>query len=418
VLLTLAFAVTACSKPAAYKYTPEEKALMQQSVFEYDAENPPTPEDPETPVNPEAPVTPVCVGNNPDAAGCRPIHLSFKTMCTGSFVQYGASFAESGDLKLAFVDQLGQSHCEIPLPKTDRVDQVINKVISIAPLAVSCPQITAGDYRMFVVPIEKTPPYNERSKQALLGNRGDQNGTMISSAVAGVPVKIEGSANQLTLNLLGQQLWMLLGKPGKHATPEINELVEGRCDATKSPLLIQLSGDHSYSPLRFTPPSQGIYFDIFGRENNYQQTQISWFADQNVARSNGFLALPNARGEVNGIDQLFGNNTTGPDGKFSANGYEALRKYDSRKDGKIDRADRVFSKLRLWLDLDLNGKASSNELYSLDTFGIERLSLSYDSDYNESDKYGNQILMKSIVDARNGVKHLMYDVWFIVSGLE
>ncbi len=54
-------------------------------------------------------------------------------------------------------------------------------------------------------------------------------------------------------------------------------------------------------------------------------------------RDNYFLVLPNSSGGVSGIDEMFGDNTRGPDGKFAANGYEVrLKSIVSMEDGCVN----------------------------------------------------------------------------------
>lgn len=58
-----------------------------------------------------------------------------------------------------------------------------------------------------------------------------------------------------------------------------------------------------------------------------------FFPNQDYA----LLTLPDSQGRIAGIDQLFGDNTFGPDGAFAANGYAALAKYDGKtSDGRLD----------------------------------------------------------------------------------
>lgn len=85
--------------------------------------------------------------------------------------------------------------------------------------------------------------------------------------------------------------------------------------------------------LDLTPPWEGVFFDILGRNSfpsAFTKTLISWLSP---ASRGGiyFIALPGADGAVRGIDQLFGDNTTGPDGRFASNGFAALAKYGTRR---------------------------------------------------------------------------------------
>lgn len=182
-----------------------------------------------------------------------------------------------------------------------------------------------------------------------------------------------------------------------------------------SPLVVQLGTE----PLRMTAPRDGVLFDIKGanaRPVPYAPVAISWL-DPKSRADNYFLALPNERGEILGIDQLFGNNTLGPwkAAPFAPNGFEALRKHDDNHDGVIDRADPVFSRLRLWHDLNGDGAAQKGELVSLADAKVESVDLAaaYNPDYFEEDVHGNSIRGKSVVTMRDQSLRLLFDVWFV-----
>ncbi|MEO0336530.1 MAG: hypothetical protein AAF202_09050, partial [Pseudomonadota bacterium] len=154
-------------------------------------------------------------------------------------------------------------------------------------------------------------------------------------------------------------------------------------------------------------PLDGIRFNIKGHNDDNRLRQISWPIDDSMA----YIALPDSRGRVESIDQLFGDNTLGPDGKFSRDGYHALSKYDLNDDEQIDQDDGVFSKLRLFFDRNRNGRADSGELVSLKRAGITSVDLRFDPRYKEKDIYGNKILYKSVADSEDGML-LVFDIWF------
>lgn len=176
-----------------------------------------------------------------------------------------------------------------------------------------------------------------------------------------------------------------------------------RCDSFSSPLVIKMGTD----PIRLSSPTDGILFDIQGENSNHVKKQISWPVDDAVA----FIALPNEEGRVLGINELFGDNTKGNDGRFSAHGYEALAKYDDNYDGVIDGKDAVFSKLRLFFDRNRDGESQVGELVALSSKGIESIDLAFDATYAEKDKYGNKILFKSLARTQTGYL-LVFDIWF------
>lgn len=195
------------------------------------------------------------------------------------------------------------------------------------------------------------------------------------------------------------------------------------CDYFDSPLFVDFRGQQ-FQPVYMDLTSQieGVLFDILGRAGNYLKSQISWLAHSQVSSYFMFLAFPAQDGQVHGIDQLFGNNTYGPDGQFASDGFHALTKWDGRSqigaaaptkaDGYIDRDDAVFHRLRLWADRNINGAADPGELMALDEAGIEYFDLDYDETYYERDSHGNEVRYKSAVKMKNGSVVPMFDLWF------
>lgn len=182
-----------------------------------------------------------------------------------------------------------------------------------------------------------------------------------------------------------------------------------KCDSI-DPLVIQLHTEKP-QPIALTAPWQGVWFDLLGNMNVQPLSPVlaSWFA--NTESENYFLALPDENGNVLGAEELFGNATTGPDGRFSSHGFEALAKYDSNKDHMITEEDAIFKKLRLWKDINLDGVAQPNELFTLEEKGVIAIDLKYDDRYQETDKYGNVTKYKSIVIMKDDSYGLVYDIW-------
>lgn len=199
------------------------------------------------------------------------------------------------------------------------------------------------------------------------------------------------------------------------------------CDQNLSPLFVDFrppTQSTHHSPL--TSPEKGVLFDLMGDFPiapfaAFQKTQISWFTDSRLA----FIVLPDAGGQVKGINELFGDRTKGPDGLSADNGFAALGKYDgyvpagelstqfSRyADGTITAKDWVFSRLRLWFDLNSNGVSDPGELRSLSEMGVKAIDLTYDENYREMDQYKNEIRYKSVLVRTDGSMLLVFDVWF------
>lgn len=181
------------------------------------------------------------------------------------------------------------------------------------------------------------------------------------------------------------------------------------CDSD-DPLLVQLS-TLKPKPIRLTAPEDGVMFDLLGQmiQPAHEKVLTSWFAESDT--ENYFLTLPDAQGQVLGIDQLFGNSTRGPDGKFASQGFAALAKYDEDHDGLITIEDSVFSKLRLWKDANRDGIAQPEELFTLEEKGVIAFDLHFDPRYKEKDQYGNMVKYKSVVKMKDNSYGLVYDLW-------
>lgn len=83
-------------------------------------------------------------------------------------------------------------------------------------------------------------------------------------------------------------------------------------------------------------------------------------------------------GKITSNKQLFG------EGVDYKNGFEALMRYDSNKDGVIDSKDKMFSKLVLWQDANGNGVSEKEELFSLESRGVKSISLKYKDDKRQN----------------------------------
>ncbi|MGE4130749.1 MAG: hypothetical protein AB7F86_03880 [Bdellovibrionales bacterium] len=199
---------------------------------------------------------------------------------------------------------------------------------------------------------------------------------------------------------------------------------ESQCDAKLSPLMIKLKEGSTQGTvgLKLTDPNQGRLFDGLGRDATpaHSPVKVSWMT---TADEFGFIALPDANGQVTGIDQLFGNHTEGPDGNTSLHGYEALGKWDGRPhpssslpgglpDGVIDAQDPVFSALRIWIDQNLDAVAQTNELHPLSELKIQRIDLNIDARFYERDVYGNEIIYKTVAQREDSSLMVVFDLWW------
>jgi hypothetical protein len=286
----------------------------------------------------------------------------------------GSNIATASSLTMRVYNQAGQLACTLNDTASMKA-QVKSSYISIK----NC-NLPNGEYALLVI-----------SPDNIVLGAPTEFDIVDGSVAAGNPVRVLADAN------VEQN-----GGPAYQGYP---------CDNTASPLYVDFREENTYDFL--SSPKDGVLFDILGANNSpvYTKSQISWFTQGNMA----LLALPDQNGEVNNIDQLFGNNTKDANGGFAANGFLALAKYDSNLDRMIDQKDAVFSKLKLWFDKNQDGVAQARELKSLSEKAIVSIDLDYDPNFAERDQYGNEILYKSVVNLRTGSMKAIFDVWFKLS---
>ena len=177
------------------------------------------------------------------------------------------------------------------------------------------------------------------------------------------------------------------------------------CDQVYSPLIIELQGEG----IRLSSAKDGVYFDI---DNKGAQARVAWPQDPKAA---GFLVLDrNNNGKIDGINELFGNHTVGPDGYSSANGFLALKKYNTHHDKNsehiIDQRDEIFAKLQVWRDYNRDGQAQKHELNTLSELDIKSIQLNYSLGI-EVDIHGNETRQRSLVEKHDGSSLRILDIW-------
>lgn len=373
----LSFAFQNCAK-AKFSIDPGAKseALGKENVFDH---------------GDDGNIAGTVPGDDGNTSGM-PIGFGFE--CSNAHSQQaGGNLLTVQAAKIVIVDKSNKVACELT---GDFKTQILNtKKITITP----CADLAAGKYEAHVM--DASVPSNQFLMKEL--TQDDIKFT----------VNADGSYTPQTkkVNILydynsQNNLYNSVNTAGTSTSA-----TQKNCDSRVSPLIISM--DSQSRGINLTSPLAGIQFDILG-ENSFPKAhdkkQISWLTPDD--QEYYFIVLPNKNGQVLGIDEMFGDNTRGPDGKFAANGYAALSKYDDDKDGMISEDDAIYSELRLWNDKNRDGIADPNELSTLQEKGVTVIDLHYDKRYQETDQYGNQTLMKSVIKTEDGKLHLLFDLWF------
>ncbi|WP_373073158.1 hypothetical protein [Sulfurimonas sp.] len=125
------------------------------------------------------------------------------------------------------------------------------------------------------------------------------------------------------------------------------------------PLVLDTDKDGFISTISLDDSS--AYFDLTG---DGVKEKVGW-----IAPNDALVAYDkNENGKIDGIDEVFGNPTT--------TGFEELRQIaDSNYDGKIDRQDELYSRLKVWNDINQDGISQEDELVSLKDAGVKSIDL-------------------------------------------
>ena len=114
----------------------------------------------------------------------------------------------------------------------------------------------------------------------------------------------------------------------------------------------------------FLSVDDGVMFDI---DNDGEPNKTAW-----VDKNDGLLAFDqNGNGKIDNQSELFGN--------IENAAYQNLIEYDSNEDGVMNREDRIWKNLKMWIDKNTNGTTERGELVSLKELKITEIDLNYDT---------------------------------------
>ncbi|MGN6666025.1 MAG: putative Ig domain-containing protein [Trinickia sp.] len=153
------------------------------------------------------------------------------------------------------------------------------------------------------------------------------------------------------------------------------------------PVLLDLTG----TGVHMTSISDGVLFDT---DHSGTLKRTGW-ADSKT----GMLVVDDGSGQIKDVSQMFseyygGNAGTngGPGQAPFKDGFAALASEDKNGDGVIDKNDPIWSKLRVWVDANHDGKTDAGELKTLDELGITQINVKATASPTGETRDGNEVL--------------------------
>ena len=144
---------------------------------------------------------------------------------------------------------------------------------------------------------------------------------------------------------------------------------------------------------------------LFDHDGDGIRTASGW-----VGKEDGLLVYDrNGDGIINNGSELFGDATRLKNGGTAEHGFAALADLDDNGDGKIDAADKAFSSLRVWRDLNQDGISQEGELLTLEQAKVRSLSTQF-RNTNRSLGDGNTLAQEGSYTTTDGQTRQMGDL--------
>jgi hypothetical protein len=180
------------------------------------------------------------------------------------------------------------------------------------------------------------------------------------------------------------------------------------------PLILDLNGDGIHTTSLASP----VLFDARGDGN---LVEMAWTHPNTVE---AFLWVDLGRNnKVDDGRELFGTGTVLPSGERAVHGFEALAVYDQpahagNADGRIDRSDRIWAKLRLWVDENHDGRSNEKEVAPIHRYGVFSIAIGSASEPPFVDINGNiHVIRTTFLRQVRGriIEGAIHNVFFRVS---
>ena len=156
----------------------------------------------------------------------------------------------------------------------------------------------------------------------------------------------------------------------------------------QAPIILDLDGDGVEVAF-----GEDIYFDL---DDDGFLEQTSW-----ASADDGFLVIDRnadgTRGAGDGVIDQSNELVLSSLGLEGDTDLQALARYDDNADGKLDASDAIWNELKVWQDLNQDGKTEGDgtELKTLAAWGISSINLAYDDgtdftdESNDVEVFGN-----------------------------